>query len=168
MYNQSIRLAEAYTREVKSSFAPILIAQYGNQKIGNQKGFYKYEVGISVPLIFASQLGKTQAAIIKQRIAEENYLQKTVEVQTDYQNLSDNYQKWLLTWHYYRDDALPMALELKNGAAIAYEQGAIDYVSFLQNIRDAVQMELKAQEAFASYLEARFKLEYFLNSAKQE
>ena len=111
-------------------------------------------------------MGKTQSAKIRQQIAVEDYYQKSIEVQSEYQNLVDDYQKWLLTWHYYRDDALPAALEQKNGAILAYKEGAIDYVSFLQNIRDAVQMEFETQNAFASYLNARFKLEYFLNSTK--
>ncbi len=165
LYNQNITLSEATTRQIKTGFAPILAAQYGTQKIGAQKGFYQYQIGFTIPLIFASQMGKTQSAKIKQQIAVEQYYQKSIEVQSEYQNLIDDYQKWLLTWHYYRDDALPAAIEQKNGAILAYEQGAIDYVSFLQNIRDAVQMEFESQDAFASYLNARFNLEYFVNTS---
>ena len=163
LYNQNIILAETRLRRQKTKFAPVLFAQYGNQKIGEQKGFYKYEFGISIPLIFASQMGKTQSAKIKQQIAVEDYRRKTIEVRSEYQNLYDEYQKWLLTWYYYRDEALPTAVEQKKGAILAYEQGAIDYVTFLQNIRDAVQVEFETQNAFASYLNARFKLEYYLN-----
>ncbi len=166
LYDQNIRLANANFRKAKSGFAPRLSAEYGIQEIGNQKGFYKYQFGISIPLVFASQLGKTQSAKIKQQIAREVYLQKSIEVQTEYRNLYNDYQKWLITWHYYQDDALPTAIEQKNGAILAYEQGAIDYVSFLQNIRDAVQIEFEAQNALARYLDSRFKLEYYINSAK--
>ena len=162
LYDQRITLAEAQHLQAKTGFAPILAGEYGSQKIGSQKGFYKYQFGISIPLVFASQLGKTQSAKIKQQIAVEDYYQKTIEVQSQYRNLYDDYQKWLLTWQYYRDEALPTAREQKNGAVLAYEQGAIDYVTFLQNVRDAVQVEFQTLDAFASYLEARFKLEYFL------
>ncbi len=163
-YQQGIRLAEAETKEIKTGFAPVLFAEFGSQKIGDQTGFYKYQAGISFPLIFISQAGKTQAAKIRQQIATENYYQSAIETKSAYQNLADHYQKWKLAWHFYRDEALPMALEQKQGAVLAYEQGAIDYVTFLQNIRDAVQMQIKAQDAFANYLEARFKLEYFINT----
>jgi len=166
LYRQNITLAEAKYREAKTKFAPLLSAEYGSQKIGNQKGFYQYQVGISIPLIFPSQLGRSQSAKIGREIAAENYHQKTIEVQAQYRNLYDDYRKWLVTWQYYRDDALPTAQEQKKGAVLAYEQGAIDYVTFLQNIRDAVQMEFETQDAFASFLNARFKLEYFLNSTK--
>ena len=162
LYDQSITLADARYRQAKTEFAPVLSGQYGSQKIGNKKGFYQYQVGISFPLIFPSQLGKSQSAKIGREIAVENYHQKKIEVQSAYQNLYDDYQKWLLTWQFYRDDALPTALEQKKGAILAYEQGAIDYISFLQNIRDAVQVEFETQDAFASYLNARFKLEYFI------
>lgn len=164
LYNKNITLAEAQQRQVKTGFAPVLAAEYGSQRIGDQKGFYKYQFGIRIPLIFASQMGKTQSAKIKQQIAVEDYYQKSIEVQARYRNLYDDYQKWLLTWHYYRDEALPTAIDQKHGAILAYEEGAIDYVSFLQNIRDAVQVEFETQNAFASYLNARFKLEYFIKS----
>jgi cobalt-zinc-cadmium resistance protein CzcA len=166
LYDQNIRLAGANFRMAKSGFAPKLSAEYGIQEIGNQKGFYKYQFGISIPLVFASQMGKTQSAKIQQQIAREGYQQKAIEVQTEYRNLYNDYQKWLITWHYFHDDALPTAIEQKNGAIMAYEQGAIDYVSFLQNIRDAVQIEFEAQNALASYLNARFRLEYYINSTR--
>ena len=161
LYNKKIGLAEAKLRQQKTGFAPVFFAQYGNQKIGTQKGFYKYEVGISIPLVFASQSGKTQSAKIKRRIAVEQYRQKSIEVNTQYRNLYDEYRKWLQTWQYYRDEALPTAVEQKRGAALAYEQGDIDYVTFLQNIRDAVQVEFETQKALANYLNTLFKLEYF-------
>ncbi len=163
LYNQNISLADAKYKRVKSGFAPVLSGEYGSQKIGNQKGFYQYQVGISIPLIFPAQWGKLQSAKIKKQIAVENYQQKKIEVQSAYLNLFDEYQKWLLTWHYYYNEALPTALEQKNGAVLAYRQGAINYTSFLQNIRDAVQVELETQAAFANYLKARFNLEYFIN-----
>ena len=164
MYNQNILAADAELKKQKFGFAPVLFAQYGSQKIGNVKGFYKYEVGISIPLVFASQLGKTQSAKIKVQIAEELYKQKTIEVYSEYRNLYDKYEKWFLTWKYYRDEALPAAQEQKKGALLAYEQGDIDYVTFLQNVKDAVQLELETQKAFVNYLKSRFELEYYTNN----
>ena len=160
---QEIRLAEAQVRREKTNYAPAFFVQFGTQKIGAQKGFYQYEVGLSIPLVFAAQMGRTRSAKIRQQIAVENYQRKSIEVTTQYRNLLDEYRKWQMTWHYYRDEALPAALEQKKGALMAYRQGAIDYVSFLQNIRDAVQIEFEMQKAFAGYLDARFRLEYFLD-----
>ena len=167
-YNEKVLLANEKYRLAKTEFLPKFSLLYGNQKIGNQKGFYKYEIGLSIPLVFAAQSGRTKSANINRSIAKENYLRKTMEVQSQYRSLVEEYKKWLSTWRYYRREALPVAEEQKRGAMTAYRQGAIGYVVFLQNVSDAMQLEFSAQEAFASYLNARFKLEYFINSSTQK
>jgi cobalt-zinc-cadmium resistance protein CzcA len=62
--------------------------------------------------------------------------------------------------------ALPVAKEQKYGAIIAYREGAIDYVTFLQNMRDAMQIEFDYRDAYSNYLDLRFKVEYFINASK--
>ncbi len=166
-YNQKLLLANEQYRLAKTQYLPKFSLLYGSQKIGGQPGFYKYEIGLSIPLVFAAQSGRTKSANIGRSIARENLLRKTMEVQTQYRSLLEEYKKWLTTWRYYRSEALPVAREQRTGAMLAYRQGAIGYVAFLQNVRDAMQLEFNAQEAFASYLNARFNLEYFIQSSKQ-
>ncbi len=168
LFSQKVLIADEQYRLAKTQFLPRFSLMYGSQKIGSQTGFYKYEVGISIPLVFAAQAGRTQSANINRNIAKENYRQKTMEVQSQYQRLRQQYKKWLTTWRYYRSEALPVAREQRRGAMLAYRQGAIGYIAFLQNVRDAMQLEFNAQEAFANYLEARFNLEYFIDSSKQK
>jgi cobalt-zinc-cadmium resistance protein CzcA len=167
-YNQKVQLANEQFRLAKTEFLPKFSLSYGNQKIGNQKGFYKYEIGLSIPLVFAAQSGRAKSANISRSIAKENFLRKTMEVQSRYQSLVEEYKKWQTTWRYYRMEALPVAEEQKRGAMTAYRQGAIGYVVFLQNVSDAMQLEFSAQEAFANFLNARFKLEYFIKSSNQK
>jgi len=166
LYEQRVQLADARVKLVKSGYLPKFTAEYGSQKIGTQSGFYKYQFGLSIPLIFNSQLGKTQSAKLEGNIARENYSQKTLEVRAGYRILYDEYQKWLTTWEYYRDVALPVAKEQRNGAIVSYREGAIDYISFLQNVKDAIQIEFDYWNAYGNYLDSRFKVDYFINSSK--
>ena len=165
-YGQKIQLADARIKLAKSGYLPKFTAEYGSQKIGNQTGFYKYQFGLSIPLVFASQSGKTQSAKIESSIARENFHQKELEISATYRSLFEEYQKWLSTTEYYRNVALPVAKEQKQGAIIAYREGAIDYVTFLQNMKDAMQIEFDYLDANASYLDSRFKIEYFINISK--
>lgn len=165
LFEQKVQLADARYKLQKTGYLPKFTAEYGSQKIANKSGYYSYQLGFSIPLFFNSQLGKTQSAKIESSIARENYYQKQLEIRTGYKNLYDDYQKWLTAWQYYRDVALPVAKEQKNGAITAYREGAIDYISFLQNMKDAIQIEFDYWNSFASYLDARFKLEYFVNSS---
>ncbi|GAB3833104.1 hypothetical protein GCM10028895_51730 [Pontibacter rugosus] len=63
---------------------------------------------------------------------------------------------------------MPLAVQQRNGAIIAYREGAIDYIGFLQIIRDAVQVEFNAQEALGNYLDSKARLIYFLQSPNQQ
>ena len=73
--------------------------------------------------------------------------------------------KWRNSWNYYRDEALPLAKEQQGGSVLAFKEGAIDYVTFLQNIRDAIRIEVNAWSAFNDYLDSRYQLEYYLKNS---
>jgi len=165
-YGQRVQLADARVKLAKAGYLPKFTAEYGIQRIGSQTGFYKYQFGLSIPLVFASQSGKTESAKIESRIARENFYQKELEISAAYKSLYEEYQKWLATTEYYRNVALPVAKEQKYGAITAYREGAIDYVTFLQNMRDAMQIEFDYRDAYSNYLDLRFKVEYFINASK--
>tara|TARA_R110002111_G_scaffold132737_3_gene198425 strand:- start:3432 stop:7844 length:4413 start_codon:yes stop_codon:yes gene_type:complete len=161
---QRLDVAEATIKERRSQFLPQLQGQYGRQQIAGQSGFYQYQVGIRIPLFFGPELGRTQSAKIQRDIAGQNLRQNHLELNTAYQNMREQYLKWLNSWNYYRDEALPLAQEQRDGAIFAYREGAIDYVTFLQNIRDAIRVEVDSWNAFGNYLDSRYQLEYYLKT----
>ncbi|MEP0713752.1 MAG: TolC family protein, partial [Algoriphagus sp.] len=166
VYEQRVDVADATLRERRSQFLPKFQGQYGRQKIDGQTGFYQYQVGISIPLFFGPELGRTQSARINREIAEVNLQQTQLELKTAYTGAREEYLKWLNSWRYYQEEALPLAVEQREGAIIAYREGAIDYVTFLQNIRDAVRIEIDAWEALGNYLDSRSQLEYYLKTSE--
>ena len=165
VYEQRVDVADATLRERRSQFLPKFQGQYGRQKIDGQTGFYQYQVGISIPLFFGPELGRAQSARIEREIARENLAQTRLELESDYLAAHEQYLKWLNSWTYYQEEALPLAREQRAGAIIAYQEGAIDYVTFLQNIRDAVRIEINAWDSFGSYLDSRSLLEYYLKTS---
>jgi cobalt-zinc-cadmium resistance protein CzcA len=162
---QRIDIADATVKERQSQFLPKLQGLYGRQKIDGQSGFYQYQVGIQIPLVFGPELGRTQYAKIQQDIAEKNLQQSEIELHSDYYQAQQQYLKWLNSWNYYREEALPLAREQQSGAILAYKEGAIDYVTFLQNIRDAIRIEVDSWNAFGNYLDSRYLLEYYLKTS---
>ncbi|MEQ8678607.1 MAG: efflux RND transporter permease subunit, partial [Cyclobacteriaceae bacterium] len=162
---QQLGVADALVKEKQSQFLPQLQGQYGRQQIAGQSGFYQYQIGIRIPLLFGPELGRTQAAKIQREIANQNLLQTQLELNAAYLNAREQYLKWEYSWNYYQDNALPLAEEQRKGAITGYREGSIDYVSFLQNIRDAIRMEVDAWKAFGNYLDSRYQLEYFLKKS---
>jgi len=165
MAAQRMKVAMAEKKTATAALLPKLNVQYGTQKIAGQSGFYQFQVGISIPLFFLPEQGRIQSAKIGRQIAGQEYRQTQFELQAGYQSLLQQYQKWLASWHFYKDEALPLAREQRQGAVLAYYEGAIDYVSFIQSLKETVQIEVNAQEALAQYLESKFQLEYYLNSS---
>jgi cobalt-zinc-cadmium resistance protein CzcA len=162
---QQVEVADATIKERRSQFLPQLQGQYGWQQVDGQPGFYQYQIGISFPLFFGPELGRTQSAKIQRDIANQNLRQTQLELNTAYQNSREQYLKWHNSWVYYRDEALPLAEEQRSGAIAAYREGAIDYVTFLQNIRDAIRIEVDSWDAFGNYLDSRYQLEYYLRTS---
>ena len=165
MSQQQLEVADATIKERRSQFYPKLMGQYGRQQIAGQTGFYQFQVGVNIPLFFGPELGQAQSAKIQRDIARQNLRQTELELNNQYRNIQEQYLKWLNSWNYYRDEALPLAEEQRAGAITAYREGAIDYVSFLQNIRDAIRIEVDAWGAFGNYMDSRYQLEYYLQTS---
>ncbi|MDT0642541.1 CusA/CzcA family heavy metal efflux RND transporter [Zunongwangia sp. F363] len=162
---QRVEVAKAVTRERKSEFLPKLQGQYSRQEVNGQPGFYQYQFGIQIPVFFGPELGRTQEAKVNRRIAEQNFYQDKLELETAYKNMREEYIKWRNSWNYYKEEALPLAKEQQDGAVLAFKEGAIDYVTFLQNIRDAIRIEVNSWSAFNDYLDSRYQLEYYLKNS---
>jgi len=88
-------------------------------------------------------------------------------VNARYKQLCQDYQKWLDSWHYYQREALPLAQKQRKGAMIAYRAGGIDYVTFIQNIQEAIEVEVQAWEALDNYLDAKAQMSYFFQFSNQ-
>jgi cobalt-zinc-cadmium resistance protein CzcA len=159
---QRIEVAEAELKEARSEFLPQLQGQFGWQEIAGQTGFHSYQVGLRIPLIFAPELGRSQQARIQREVAAQNYHRQKLELNAHYLSMCEEFLKWQNSWRYYRDKALPLAQEQRSGSVTAYREGAIDYVAFLQSIRDAIRIEIKAWEALGQTLDSRYKLQYYL------
>ena len=163
-YAQQINIADAKIRKQQAQYLPTFSGQLGEQTIAAQKGFYTYQIGVNIPLIFNRQLGKTQAAKIARKIAKENYQQQEMEFEMEVNSTYEDYQKWRNTWVYYQEEALPMAQLQRKSAITAFEEGAIDYTQFLQTVRTAIRIEIDAWSALDKYLIQRYLIEYYQES----
>ncbi len=162
---QRIKVAEAERRVAEAALKPRFNAQYGLQSIAGEFTFHQFQLGVTIPLFARPEKGRIQAAGIQQQIAEQEYRQSRLELRSEYQALRQQYLKWQASRRFYEEQSLPLAREQLQGAVLAYREGAIDYVSFIQNLQAAVQVEVSAQDALGRYLEAKFRMKYYLNSS---
>ncbi|MGY0392203.1 CusA/CzcA family heavy metal efflux RND transporter [Bizionia sp. KMM 8389] len=155
--------AEANYKAAKADNLPKINVQGGLQKVNGNSGFYTYQAGLSIPFLSGTNKARIKTARIDKEIAAVNTAFKKKEVVSKYVQSQENYQKWKTSWIFYKDEVLPLVKEQKTGALLAYKEGEIDYASFTQLIKDAIQSELDAEIALTNYLESTFQLQYFKN-----
>lgn len=155
--------AQASYDEARANLLPKFNLQGGLQRVNGDSGFYTYQAGISIPLLSGPVRGRAKAAKLDAQIAETNAVFKQRELQSQYKQAQQNYTRWRDTWFFYKTEALPLAIDQRKGALLAYKEGALDYAAFTQIIRDAIQTEMDALDALDNYLEALFDLQYFQN-----
>ncbi len=156
-------LTEQKYHQQRWQYLPQVNVQYGPQSINGESGFYQFQAGLTIPLVFSSQLGKTQALKIQKAQALQNVKEQENEWQLKLANSRINFEKWQQTWRFYQQETLALAREQRQGALVAFENGAIDYLAFIQNTQNAMQLELEAWQAFEKYLISYYQLHYYLD-----
>ncbi|UGU14197.1 CusA/CzcA family heavy metal efflux RND transporter [Sinomicrobium kalidii] len=149
-------------RVEKAGFLPKLNASYGWQEIAGQSGFYSWNLGISVPLFFQNRGAKTKAAKIQVEMAREQMAQQQVTLQTQVSTLRNDYDRLSATVKLYREKLLPLALEQIAAANLSYREGAIDYISFIQNLNNAKDIQNTYLEKLQEYNTTVIRLKYLL------
>jgi cobalt-zinc-cadmium resistance protein CzcA len=153
--------AQASYKAERSDLLPSLNLQGGLQRVNGSSGFFTYQAGISLPLFSGTERSQAKAAKLESEIAKANADFTKRQLQSEYQQALQAYQKWEASWQFYKNKALPLAEEQRKGALLAYKEGAVDYVAFTQIIRDAIQTEMDALDALDNYLKSVFELQYF-------
>ncbi len=161
---QELAVAEATYAAEKADFLPDLNIQYGFQEVNGVSGFYSYQAGISIPILSGAAYGEAKAAKIEREIAERAASFQKKQVVSDFEIALSNYKRWKASWIFYRDEMLPLLEEQRAGSLLAFNEGAIEYVAFIQNLDNALESELKALQAFENYQIALAELEFYINT----
>ncbi len=133
-YTAQTNLAKLNRKAEKAEFLPKLNVGYQIQSINGVSGYSSWQVGLSAPLIFFSQSGKSKAAKLDYEIANQAYLQKRLDLQLQYQQLINQYLMLKALNDYYKNDAIPLINEQIKAADSEYQSGNIDYIQFMQII----------------------------------
>ena len=162
LWQNQLDIANAQQKVSRSQFLPKISAQYGFQKIASQSGFNSFQVGVKIPLIFNKAKGQSKASKINRAIIEQENMTKQTQFKSTFYAMLSKYEQLEASWQYYKNEALPLAIEQRNGATLSYKEGAMDYIAFLQNMKAAIQLEINTWNILQDYLESKIQLEYFL------
>ncbi|RAV27581.1 CusA/CzcA family heavy metal efflux RND transporter [Sinomicrobium soli] len=154
---------QALLRTEKAGFLPKLNASYGWQETGGNNGFYSWNVGLSVPLFFWSKGARVKAAKVQVEMARAQTAEQETGLRTRTAILKNDYERLRATVVLYRDKLLPLALEQIAAANLSYREGEIDYVSFIQNLNNAREVQHAYLEKLLEYHITVIRLKYLLD-----
>lgn len=163
LLEQEQNVANSIVGVEKAKFLPKISAQYGFQKSGNESGLYSYQMGVTIPLFFNNLKAKTKSSKINFEITKEENKQKESQFLTSFNSTLEKYKYLKSSWLYHQKEALSLAKELREGAVLSYKEGEMNYTSFIQNMKDSIQLEIDSWNILQEYLETKFQLEFYLS-----
>ena len=159
-YKKQVDVSETAWKAEQANYLPKLDFGYSIQSVDGRSGFHGWEAGISLPLLFFSQKGKTQAAKINYEIAGQDFRQKELELNATYKELLSRYTTMLEVLDYYSNEALPLASEQIDAANLGYKLGNLDYIQFIQNVESAIKTRQEYLFNLSEYYIIKEQLEY--------
>ncbi len=171
--HQELEIAGKIVQLERALAAPDFSIGYFNQSIldsedargpGNNgsrgQRFQGVQAAIAIPLFFKPFSSRIKAAKIEKDIAQarlkavnNNLLGEHAQA---YQELNKNTQ----SLSYYHDDALPNAALILKQAQVAFQNGEIGYVEYLQALRTSSEIRLSYLKAINQYKLSSYQINY--------
>ncbi|MEI7661872.1 MAG: efflux RND transporter permease subunit, partial [Bacteroidota bacterium] len=166
LLKNQLQLAELEKKVEVSRLAPDLTIGYFNQSnkdISAGGRFTGFQAGISVPLLFSSRKGKIESARLNVKMAREN-LQFQSNAFTHALHIRiQEYEKYRQSLDYYENLALKQAQMIIDQAGKSYRAGAIDYMEYVQNLRQGLEIRENYLQTLNDYNQSVISIETLTN-----
>jgi cobalt-zinc-cadmium resistance protein CzcA len=170
---QQIEIANAEKAVQSAKTLPGLSVGYFNQSLIGQQTttgdiaassnrFSGVQAGISIPLFYGSYKANIKSARLKEQMAETNANYYTSVLQGQYEQQLQEVFKYGGSLSYYKDKAIPQANLIIGNAQKSFENGAIDYVEYFQNLNQGLELKFNYLNTLNGYNQAIINLEYLI------
>jgi cobalt-zinc-cadmium resistance protein CzcA len=160
---KNVEVAKQNIRVERNTITPGLYAGYFNQSLGNVRGFQGWELGMRIPLwlrpnMAGIQSAKLQYEMVSNRLHEREYL-----LQKDLRILQEQLEALQAKLYSMEQTALRNAALIIENADILYRNGEIEYLEYLRNITDAIDLEVSYLDALNNYNQTAIEINYLIN-----
>ncbi len=175
LQKQQIEIAERKLGVEKAKSGPDFTVGYFNQSIiGNQsvngqdqyfgsgKRFQGVQAGISIPIFFKPFSARIKAATIEKQVAESQFGLFQTNLQGQYNQARQELLKNSRSIQYYNSSALPNANLILKQSQIAFQNGEIGYVEYLQALRTYSEIRFSYLQAINQYNQSVYTLQYLM------
>lgn len=170
---QQIDIAGAEKSVQSSKMLPGFSIGYFNQSLigsstangdiaGSSTRFSGVQAGITIPLFYGSYKANIKSAKLKEQMAETNANYYSTVLQGQYEQQLQEVLKYQGSLSYYRDKAVPQANLIIGNAQKSFENGAIDYVEYFQNLNQGLELKFNYLNTLNGYNQAIINLEYLI------
>ena len=170
---QQIDIAGAEKSVQSSKMLPGFSIGYFNQSLigsptangdiaGSSTRFSGVQAGITIPLFYGSYKANIKSAKLKEQMAETNANYYSTVLQGQYEQQLQEVLKYRGSLSYYRDKAVPQANLIIGNAQKSFENGAIDYVEYFQNLNQGLELTFNYLNTLNGYNQAIINLEYLI------
>lgn len=173
---KEIDIAQANTKLERASLLPDFTLGYfvqsmrGNQDVNgtavnydSAMRFNGVSIGIGIPIFSGSNISRIKAAktAVEAQKMSADYLK--TQLQSQYEQRVEQLQTFESLINYYTKTALPNAKVISNNSSIAYMNGDIAYVEYVQGLETALSIRINFINAINNYNQTVIDLQYLLN-----
>lgn len=117
-----------------------------------------FQLGVAIPLFTKAQKARIGAAKVQAEIVQTEAKISSTGFQNTYYQLLNEFLKLQQALDYYTSGANEQAKEILRISQFAFKKGEIGYVEFIQNVTQAVSIQLNYLDAVHQYNEIIIKL----------
>jgi heavy metal efflux system protein len=170
---QQIEIAEAEKGVENAKLLPdFSIGYFSQSQIGNslENGsfasssdrFSGIQAGISIPIFSGSYRANIKSAKFKTQIAQTNADYYQTVLQGQFQQQLNEVLKYQEGLNYYKTQAVPQAELIMSSTQKSFDNGAIGYIEYFQNINQGLSLKFNYLETLNGYNQAIVSLEYLI------
>lgn len=170
---QQVNIASAEESVMSAKMLPGFSIGYFNQSlIGSETSdggiasssnrFGGVQAGISVPLFYGSYKANIKSAKLRRKMAQTRAQYYYTSLQGQYSQQLQEILKLQGSLDYYKEQAIPQANLIIGNAQKSFENGAINYVEYFQNLSQALDLKFNYLSTLNEYNQAIINLEYLI------
>ncbi len=148
-------LIEKFSNQIslsKSEILPDISLEYTHKKIRDFESSWGFEVGVTVPLWFWwKQSGSMKRTNLDFTIARNENIVLKKSIETDLYKAFEEYENNLRQLKFFKDEVFKETDEILRAAKKSYEEGAIGYVEYLQDLNTINEAKVQYSNAVYNY-----------------
>ncbi|GGZ41906.1 acriflavine resistance protein B [Echinicola pacifica] len=135
----------------------------GTNSLPAARMYRGFQAGIAIPLWFGAQKSKIQAAQTSMQIAQQRRQNYEIHLQSSYQELDQELKKFKKAIDYYHSTGDTLAKGLLSNAQMAYQNGEIDFLQYIQLLENARNIEINYLENLWHYNMTLLEAHYLID-----